>query len=148
MKITIQTDEQCAETEITVICNRMSGDIEKLIAAIRMYDLKLTGNKDGKQFILDAADVLYIDTIDKHTFLYTKTEIYESPLKLYELEEKLIDRDFLRASKNCLFNINYIESIEFDSNRRLILTMEKQIKLMVSRQYMAAVKHKLEAYHG
>jgi len=148
MKITIQTDEQCTETEIAVICNRMSGDIEKLIAAIRMYDLKLTGTKDGKQFILDAADVLYIDTIDKHTFLYTKTAVYESPLKLYELEEKLIDRDFLRASKSCLFNINYVESIEYDSNRRLILTMENQIKLMVSRQYMAAVKHKLEVYHG
>ncbi|MCL2600759.1 MAG: LytTR family transcriptional regulator, partial [Treponema sp.] len=68
--------------------------------------------------------------------------------RLYELEEKLADRDFLRASKNCLFNINRIQSIEPDLDRRLILTMEKGIKLVVSRQYSAAVKQKLEAYNG
>jgi DNA-binding LytR/AlgR family response regulator len=148
MKITITTDDRCAETEITVTCNRMGDDIEKLLAAIRMLDMKLTGRKDGRQHIIDAADVMYIESTDKHTFLYTLTDVYESPFRLYELEAKLADRDFLRASKNCLFNINHILSIEPDFDRRLILAMPKDIKLVVSRQYSAAVKQKLEAYHG
>lgn len=148
MKITINTDEQCTETEITVRCNRLGDDIEKLLAAIRVLDMKITGRKDGRQYILEIADLVYIESIDKRTFLYTATDVYESPLKLYELEEKLIDRDFLRASKNCLFNINHIHAIEPDLDRRLILTMERDIKLVVSRQYAGAVKEKLEAYHG
>jgi len=63
------------------------------------------------------------------------------------LETKLADRDFIRASKNCLLNINHIHSIEPDFDRRLILSMTGGIKLIVSRQYAAAVKEKLEAYY-
>jgi len=92
--------------------------------------------------------VMYIESTDKRTFLYTAENVYESPFKLYELEAKLTERNFLRASKNCIFNINHIESIEPDFDRRLILTMSKDIKLIVSRQYSAAVKQKLEALNG
>jgi DNA-binding LytR/AlgR family response regulator len=144
MKITINTDEQCKETEIIVICSRLGDDIDKLLTAVKMLDMRLTVYKDKRQYVIDAADVIYIDSTDKRTFLYTGTDVYESPLRLYELEEKLADRNFLRASKNCLFNINHVQSIEPDLHR-LILTTEKGIKLIVSRQYAAAVKLKLEA---
>ncbi|MDR0442898.1 MAG: LytTR family transcriptional regulator DNA-binding domain-containing protein [Treponema sp.] len=148
MKITINTDGRHAETEIIVNCSRVNDDIEKLLAAIRMLDMKLTGRKDGRQYVLDAADIMYIESTDKRTFLYTVTDVYESAFKLYELEEKLKVSDFLRASKSCLFNISHIQSIEPDLDRRLILTMERGIKLMVSRQYSAEVKQKLEAFNG
>ena len=146
MKVTINTDERYTETEITVNCNRVSDDIDKLLAAIRLLDMKLTGRKDGRQYIFDASDVIYIESIEKHTFLYSSSDVYESSLKLYELEAKLADRDFIRASKNSIFNINHIHSIEPDFDRRLILSMTGDIKLIVSRQYAAAVKEKLEAY--
>jgi len=147
MKLTIKTDERYTETEITVNCNRVSDDIDKLLAAIRLLDMKLTGRKDGRQYILEASDVVYIDSIDKHTFLYTLNGVYESSLKLYELEAKLADRDFVRASKSSLLNINHIHSIEPDFDRRLIMTMTGDIKLIVSRQYASAVKEKLEVYY-
>jgi len=147
MKVTINTDERYTETEITVNCNRISDDIDKLLAAIRLLDMKLTGRNDGRQYILEAQDVIYIDSIDKHTFLYTSNGVYESSLKLYELEAKLADRDFIRASKNSLFNINHIQSIEPDFDCRLIMTMTGGVKLIVSRQYAVAVKEKLEAYY-
>jgi len=147
MKITINTDVKYTETEIILNCSRMGDDIEKMLAAFRMLDLKLTGRKDGRQHIIDAADVMYIESTDKRTFLYTVNDIFESPFRLYELEIKLADGNFLRASKNCIFNINHIQSIEPDLDRRLILTMEKDIKLVVSRQYAAAVRQKLEAYN-
>ena len=148
MKIFISTDEQCTETEITVRCNRMSDDIEKLIAALRMLDMKLTGKKDGRQHFIETADVMYIESTDRRSFLITVKDVYETPFRLYELEAKLSDLDFLRISKNCLVNINHIQSIEPDIDRRLILTMEKDIKLPVTRQYSPVVKQKLEVYNA
>ena len=144
MKITISTDDKCEETEIIVICNRLGDDIDKLLTAIKTLDMRLTVYKDKRQYVIDTADVIYIESIDKRTFIYTNTDVYESPLKLYELDEKLSGCNFLRASKNCLFNINHIQSIEPDLHR-LILTTAKGIKLIVSRQYAAAVKLKLES---
>jgi DNA-binding LytR/AlgR family response regulator len=110
-----------------------------------MLDTKLSGSKEGRQYTLDAADILYIESTDKRCFYYTATDVFESPMKLYELEEKLVGKDFLRASKNCLFNINHIQSIEPELDRKLLLLMEGEIKIVVSRQYSAAVKRKLEA---
>jgi len=148
MKIIINTDEKFTETEITVNCNRLGDDIEKLISAIRILDMKLTGSKEGRQYIIEAADVIYIESTDRHSFLYTLKDVYESPLNLSELEAKLADMDFLRASKNCLFNIKRIKAIEPDLDRRLTLTMERDLLVVVSRQYSGLVKEKLEAHNG
>jgi DNA-binding LytR/AlgR family response regulator len=148
MKITINTGDQYTETEITVNCNRLSDDIEKMLSAIRLSDMKLTGSKDGRQFIIDASDIMYIESIDKATFLYTVTDVYESHFKLYEFEAKLADSDFIRASKSCIFNIKHIKSIEPDLERRLTLTMERGLQVIVSRQYSGLVKEKLEVYNG
>ena len=148
MKISINADNQYTDTEIIVNCPRMSDEIEKVIAALRMLDMKLTGRKDGRQYILEAAEIMYIESTDKRVFIYSSSGVFESSFRLYELEAKLANGDFLRVSKNCIFNINYIQSIEPDLDRRLIVTMEKGIKLVVSRQYSSAIKQKLEVYNG
>ena len=144
MKITINTDERYPETEIAINCSRLSDEIEKIISAIRILDMKLTGSKDGQQYIIEATDIIYIESSDRHCFLYTLTDVYESPLNLSELETKLAERDFLRASKNCLFNLRHIKSIEPDLDRRLTLTMERNFIVIVSRQYSGLVKEKLK----
>lgn len=48
--------------------------------------------------------MLYIDTVDKRTFLYATDNVYETILKLHELEGQLEDSDFFRAS----FLLKYI----------------------------------------
>ena len=148
MKLSINTDEKFTEIEITVNCNRLNDDIEKLLAAIRMLDMKLTGIREGKQYIIDAADVIYAESTDKRCFLYTLNGVFESSLNLGELENKLSDRDFLRAGKSVLFNFKHIKYIEPDMERRLTLTMERDLTVVVSRQYSGLVKEKLEAYNG
>ena len=148
MKLTINTDERYAETEIIVNCNRMNDDIEKLLASIRMFDMKFIGRKEGQQCFIDITHIVYIESTDKRTFFYTSTDVYESPYRLYELEEKLAGQNFLRANKSCLFNLIHIQSLKSDLEQRLILTMDGDIKIIVSRQYSSMVKEKLEAYHG
>ncbi|MCL2265781.1 MAG: LytTR family transcriptional regulator DNA-binding domain-containing protein [Treponema sp.] len=148
MKLTINADERYNETEIIINCNCMNDYIEKLISAMRILDMKLPCLKDGQQHFIDIAQIIYIECVDKHTFLYTAAEVYESSFKLIELEEKLSKLDFLRASKNCLFNIRHLHSLKSDLEQKLLLTMENDIKISVSRQYSGAVKEKLEAYHG
>lgn len=143
MKIHINEDSQYRETEITINCSRLSPEIEKLISMMRVLDLKLTGKKDGQTYILDAAKVLYIDTVDKKTFFYTKNDVYETDLKLYELEEQLAAMDFLRANKSCIINLRQIVSIKPDIDGKLLVTMSNSEKLYVSRQYSPVIRTRL-----
>ena len=143
MKIHINQQSDIVETKITISCRQISPEIEKIISLLRVMDLKLTGIKDNQTYILDVAKILYIDTVDKKTFFYTKTEVYETTLKLYELEEKLSVNDFLRANKSCIINFNQIKAIKADLDGKLLVTMNNGEKLFISRQYAASFKEKL-----
>ena len=50
-------------------CRQLDDTVLSLLARLRVYDAKLTGERDGATYVLAAADVLYADTADKKTFL-------------------------------------------------------------------------------
>ncbi len=143
MKINIRTDSSISETEVSIICSQLTPEIERLVSLVRVMDMKITGEKSGQIHILDISEILYIDTVDKKTFLYTKTEVYESSLRLYELEAQLDGTEFFRANKSCIINFEQIKSLKSDIDGRILLTMSNGEKLYVSRQYAPFVKRKL-----
>lgn len=143
MKITVHTGTEEKEIKISITCQSMTPEVERILSMLHMLNKQLTGYKAGEMYLIEAADVLYIDTADKRTFLYTKNEIYETTLKLYELEEQLEDADFFRANKSCIINFRHIASLKSELNRRLLVTMTNGEKLIVSRQYAEYVKEKL-----
>lgn len=143
MKIHIIQDDNALEPEVIITCREITEDIQRAITAIRSIDCRLTGIKDGQTFILQPAEVVYIDTADKRTFIYTAKDVYETQLRLYELEEQLPKADFFRANKSCIIGMRHIRSIKADIDGRLLLTMDSGEKLWVSRQYAAEFRRKI-----
>lgn len=143
MRFSIEEGEQFSETEIIIRCRKTDPQILKMMSLLQVFDKKLTGLKEGQTYLLEADQVLYIDTVDKKTFLYTAESVYETPLRLYELEERLAAADFFRASKSSIVNFNGIRSLRPDFGGRIQLTMSNGEQLLVSRQYVPAIKQKL-----
>ena len=103
MKIDIDQNSAYEETSVTIRCARLSREVTDLLALLRVYDEKLTGQRGGETHILNAADVLYADTADRRTFFYTAEGVYETELRLYELEQRLAGAGFLRAGPAARF---------------------------------------------
>lgn len=143
MKITIQTDENIEDTEITITCRAMTAELEKIVATLRVLDRQVTARKGEETFLLDAADIYYIDTVDKKAFIYTGTEVYDTEMRLYELEALLEKVGFLRVGKSCILNLKHIRSLKADLDRRIKVTMENGEQLLVSRQYAQELKKRL-----
>lgn len=143
MKINIQINPGIEEDELTIHCRQMTKEIERVVASLRAAEKKLTGTKGGQTYILEASQILYIDTIDRKVFLYTGNEVYETPLRLYELEEQLASRDFFRAGKSSVVSLNHIQAMRADLDGRLLVTMDNGEQLVVSRQYAVAIKQRL-----
>ena len=136
MKININIDGSYTETEIIINCAAMSEELEKVITGLRALYFRLSGTRNEQTYILDASKILYIDTADKKTFLYTETEVCESNLRLYELEEMLFARDFFRAGKSSIINYAKIKSLKSDIDGRIIVVMENAVKTVM---YLEAV---------
>ena len=143
MKIHINENPLLSETEITINCQKTDESIVNIISLLKIFNKKITGIKEGEMFILDVQKILYIDTVDKKTFFYTSKDIYETPLKLYELEEKLIESDFFRASKSTIINFKPIKSLRPEFGGTMLVTMNNDERLYVSRQYVHTIKEKL-----
>lgn len=143
MEIFIHEDKELSDSRIEVYCPEVSGEILDMVARLRIYDKKITGMRDGGTYIVEVSEILYLDTVDKKTFFYTKEAVYETPLKLYELEERLGRNDFFRSSKSAIINFNQIQSLRPDFGGRMIVQMRNGEKLYVSRQYVPVLKKKL-----
>ena len=143
MKITLNQDPAFPEMEVIINCPQADEDILRLVAMLCIHQKKLVGILEGGRHLLDVKDILYIDTADKRTFLYTGKAVYESALRLYELEDSLRELDFLRAGRSAIVNFRRIRSIRPELGGRLLLTMDNGEQVYVSRQYAGEMKEKL-----
>ena len=57
--------------------------------------------------------------------------------------EHLKDHSFFRTSKTTIINLRRTKSIRPEIGARLLLTMDNQEKIIVSRQYAGSIKHAL-----
>ena len=143
MKITINVGENINETEINIRCSQLTPDIENIIATLRIMNQQLLVTKDNTNYLLDVNTISYIEALERKTFVYTQDSIYESKLKLYEMEERLCKSGFFRISKSCLVHLKFIKSIKKDIDRKLRLTLTNGEQIMVSRQYADEIKKRL-----
>lgn len=143
MKISININENSTDTEIVINCNALTPETERIIAALRMLDSQMTVTKDGEVYILDVAKIVYVESVDRKTFVYTEGDCFESRLKLYEMEQQLCQSGFLRISKSCLVHLKYIRSLRAELDRKLRLTLDNGEQIIVSRQYADDLKQRL-----
>jgi len=129
--------------EIIIKCPAITNEIRKLEAHINSFTTEVPCIKNGETFLVDISDVLYFESVDKRTFLYTVTDVYDLSLKLYEIEEMLKNAGFVRTAKSQIINTYKITSLRPDFGSRLEVTMLSGEKLIVSRQYSPLLKERL-----
>ncbi len=113
---------------------------QNLIKHIEQFDQHICGLDNGRQYKISVTDIYYIESVDKKTFIYTKTAVFRSELRLYQLHEKLKGFNFVQISKFCLVNINVMESIRSIANSRLEALLINGEKVNVSRTYLGNIK--------
>ena len=143
MKIEINVDDKIEETCISISCKGLTPELQRMIAMMRILDKKLAAMRDGETFLLDVAEIIYVEAVDRKNFVYTKDGFYESGLRLYELEQQLEECGFCRVSKSCLVQLRAVRSLKSDINRRIRVTLDTGEVIIASRQYADEIKRRL-----
>ena len=143
MKIHIEQDDSFTEPEITIKCNAVDPNLDRLISSIRLFANTISGKKDNATYFISLSDVFYFETTDNKMFFYTADDVYETNLKLYEVEERFSNTSFVRVSKSFIVNLRKVASIQTETNGRLIAQLVNREKIVISRQYVAQIREKL-----
>lgn len=126
--------------QVVIKCRQIDDEIIQLKYHIEMFDKKLQAKKDNEWRFVNLLDVLYFESVDNRTFLYTEDDVMEVKQRLYELEIILSDKDFIRISKSQIININKVKSLKPELNRTILATMYNGEQLHISRKYVPVIR--------
>ena len=134
--------EQPEQMEIR--CHEITEEVKEIVAFVKTRQGRLTGMLEDRQFEVPLPDVCYIEAVDNKVFLYTAEQVYETKQKLYELEELLKDKFFLRVSKALLLNLMKVRSIKPALNGRFTAVLQSGEEIIISRKYVPSLKAALK----
>ena len=143
VKIKLETVSDMGETEVVIRCRELDEETERLLSTIRLFANTIIGKKDNKTFILKPEDICYFDTQDNKVLLITEEAVYETPLKMYEIEEKFKNTGFLRVSRYSIINLRKVSYLEPLFNGRMVAVMKNGDKVVITRLYIQALKNTL-----
>ena len=143
MKVTILEKKADEEDELIVRCDYLDESLTKLINQFKIGKGKMNFYKDSKIVFLEPEEVLYFESVDDTVFAYTKDSVYETKLKLYQLEEELPASIFFRANKAVIVNLDKIDSLAPVFGGRFEAVLENGYKVVISRNYLSTLKELL-----
>ena len=143
MKINIDVDSKYPDIGVDIHVPSLTPEVEKIISLMRMMDMQIAVKKGDDTVLLDTSEILYIEAVERNTFIYTEKETYESNLKLYEYEQQLCEKDFIRISKQSILNLRKVKSLRSDINRKIRVTLINDEQIIVSRMYSDELRNRL-----
>lgn len=130
--------------EIDIRYHNMTDEVRDIVSFAKTRQGKLCGITEGNQYEIPITDVYYIEAVDNKVFLYTQNNVYEIRSKLYELENLLKNKYFLRVSKSLLLNLMKIKSIKPALNGRFTAILNSKEEIVISRKYANDLKNALK----
>ncbi len=139
MKVTVSKDIESG-TAVEIHCREVTPETERLVRYIRRYDERITGTADGQTHNIQIEDILYIESVDKKTFLYTSGKVLQTEKRLYELEGLLDASTFFRCSKSVIVNLNKVTRLKPEVTRNVLATLTNGEVIVISRRYVRSLK--------
>ena len=122
---------------IEIGCHAEDSRVRSIVRFVKGLDGSVSGSKGERIYEIPIVDIFYIETVDDHTFIYTSKDSFETNLKLYEFEELLKEKGYLRISKSVILNLMKVDSIKPALNGRFLCKLTNGEDVIISRKYVS-----------
>ena len=148
MKIMKQQDPSCPDIEVTLRYANEDGKVKRILSFLQSVDMQIKCDIDNVEKMISVADIYYIESVDKKTFVYLEKSVYHTGQRLYRLVDDLREYGFVQISKSCILNINVLDSIKPLFNSRMEALLKSGEKVYINRGYLNQVKEALRGDEG
>ncbi len=139
-KITIKQVDKTSEEEIIIRCHDIDDEVLSIIERLKKSESVLLGSRDNEVFRIAPKDIYYVESVDSKSYICLQKGVYESKLKLYEIEELLQSTKLFRCSKSMILNVSKIRSVSPSINGRFEAKLLNGESVIISRQYVPNLK--------
>ena len=145
MRIVIEQPQDGEEDLVIFRCRNISSEFFAQPRTISPQDNMMIAYIGSEIHRVNYDDIFYFETVDNKSFIYCLNEVYEAKQKLYEIEALDVE-DFLRISKSTIVNLSKIKTLTPSMSGRLDASLHNGETVVISRQYVSALKKKLGVY--
>lgn len=143
MRYSIAIEPQIPECHVEIHCSQVNREVEGILQALVLTETTVAGQAGAETRFIPVSQVLYFESVDDKTYLYTQDEVLSCDLRLYQITEKLDDVGFVRISKSVVANLHHMYAIRRERNRTLTAEMSNGERVQVSRTYLQEIQRKL-----
>ena len=143
MKYTIEQIEK-GDDELILRYQKLNQEVEYLMNFMSSPEKKLVGFKEGTQIVIDMKQILYIESVERKTFVYLEDDIVRVEYTLTQLERMLNSIRFFRCSKSMIINIEKVKLLDSLASNRIDATMCNGEHIIISRTYASEFRRRLK----
>lgn len=141
MKVEIKIDDTCREPRVVIVTDRMTEDLSALVALLSGSRIDtVAGFRENMLELLSCGDIVRIYTQNQKVYAKTAKDEYLLKHRLYELEEKLDPKVFVRISNAEIINLKMVSSMDLSLSGTICVRFRTGETSYVSRRYVTRIK--------
>lgn len=145
MKVEIELNEKETETTVKIITNLITEEVSNIIRQIENINAeKIIAWKDKEAYILEFDQIERIYSSNGKVYIKTEKDEYTSKSKIYELEEKIKTKNFMRISNSEIINFKRVKSLDMSIIGTIAIRFESGDITYASRRNIKKIKEYLK----
>lgn len=145
MEVELKVEPGRKEPKVIIVAGEDSRELQQLVQELSGLALSPIPVREGEQTrLLPQEDFLRFYTDGKGVAAQTAEGVYTVGLRLYELEERLDRRRFVRISNSEIVNLDQVTALDLSLAGTIRMTLTGGIYAYVSRRYVKKIKETLQ----
>ncbi len=141
MRVEIKIDPAYTEPQVLILTAAMTEEINNLLRRLSEASPRLiTGTRDGKIEVLEPAEFIRAYASAGKVYADTEKGTYTLRMRLYELEERLPQDQFVRISNAEIVNLRKVSHFDLSLSGTICVKLTGGAVTYVSRRYVAKLK--------
>ena len=129
MQIEIKLDESCKEPNIIIHTDKMTEEVSQIVKLLSEEKPEVFAaiHENGEIILLEQTEIIRIYAENDRVYAKTKDGSYRLKARLYELEERLNKKMFIRISNSEIINLKEVK--KFDLSFSVFRCQTKQQRM-------------------
>lgn len=144
MRIEIKLDDAYDEPTLVIMTNKVTDEVKLLMDKLKDEPAQLlAGFNDDVCVVLNPKDIVRVFAQSGKVIAETLHGFYYLHLRLYEVEERLTTKSFVRISNSDIINLAMVRSFDLSIAGTIHVKLSNGTETYVSRRFVGKIKQLL-----
>lgn len=141
MEVEVKIDSEYPEPKVVILTAAVTDTVSDIVRKLSEDAPRLiSGIRDGMVEVLQPQDIVRVFADNGKTAATTAKGEYSLRLRLYEAEQRLDARQFVRISNSEIINLKKVDCFDMSFTGTICVRLSDGTVTYVSRRYVAKIK--------